>query len=191
MLRKLFTNDCLCGFFSNTTSINETVVIGEHTFITLETLKCIHMNMEYLDKINYDNTIPFVPPITSGKVVKVYDGDTFTLASKLPNTDGPVYRFSVRLNGIDAPEIKGKTTAEKELAKKSRHALSTLIMNKIVTLKNISIEKYGRILADVYVGNMLLNEYMLDNNYAVKYDGGTKKRPDDWNCTSEDLKPHP
>ena len=181
MLRKLFTNDCLCGFFSNTTSINETVVIGEHTFITLETLKCIHMNMEYLDKINYDNTIPFVPPITSGKVVKVYDGDTFTLASKLPNTDGPVYRFSVRLNGIDAPEIKGKTTAEKELAKKSRDVLSTLIMNKIVTLKNISIEKYGRILADVYLGNMLLNEYMLDNNYAVKYDGGTKKRHDDWN----------
>lgn len=139
------------------------------------------MNMEYLDKINYDNTIPFVPPITSGKVVKVYDGDTFTLASKLPNTDGPVYRFSVRLNGIDAPEIKGKTTAEKELAKTSRDALSAMIMNKIVTLKNISIEKYGRILADVYLGNMLLNEYMLDNNYAVKYDGGTKKRHDDWN----------
>ena len=139
------------------------------------------MNMEYLDKINYENTVPFVPPIAGGKVVKVYDGDTFTLASKLPNVDSPIYRFSIRLNGIDAPEIKGKTQAEKELAKKSRDALNKLIMNKFVRLENISIEKYGRILADVYVDNICVNEYMIDNNFAVKYDGGTKNRPDDWN----------
>jgi endonuclease YncB( thermonuclease family) len=182
MLRKLFSPDCLCGFFSNSTSVNVNDINNEKNFISLETLKCLHMDMEYLDKINYDNTVPFVPPITAGKVVKVYDGDTFTLASKLPNDkDGPVYRFSVRLDGIDAPEMKGKTAIEKELAKTSRYALAALIMNKIVTLKNVSVEKYGRILADVYVGNILVNEYMLDNNYAVKYDCGTKKRPDEWN----------
>lgn len=181
MLSKLFTNDCLCGFFSNSTAVNENDIKNEQNFISLETLKCLHMNMEYLDKINYNNTVPFVPPISCGKVVKVYDGDTFTLASKLPNDkDGPIYRFSVRLDGIDAPEMKGKTTVEKELAKTSRYALAALIMNKMVTLKNVSVEKYGRILADVYVGNILVNEYMLDNNYAVKYDGGTKKRPDEW-----------
>lgn len=144
-------------------------------------LKCLHINMEYLDKVTYENTVLFVPPITYGKVVKVYDGDTFTIASKLPNMENPIYRFSVRLNGIDAPEIKGHTIAEKELAKKSRDALSNLIMNKIVLLKNVSLEKYGRILADVYVDNIYVNEYMLKNNFAVKYDGGTKKRPDDWN----------
>jgi endonuclease YncB( thermonuclease family) len=104
------------------------------------------------------------------------------LASKLPNnTENTIYRFSIRLNGIDAPEIKGKTQAEKELALKSRDALNKLIMNKIVTLENISIEKYGRILADVYVGNICVNEYMIDNKYAIRYDGGTKNRPDEWN----------
>jgi endonuclease YncB( thermonuclease family) len=137
--------------------------------------------MEYLDKITYDNTIPFIPPITSGKVVKVYDGDTFTLAAKLPNTDGPVYRFTVRLNGIDTPEIKGKTATEKELAKRARDALSSLIMNKIVILKNVETEKYGRLLAEVYVDDININNYMIDNKYAVKYDGGTKERPEEWN----------
>jgi micrococcal nuclease len=137
--------------------------------------------MEYLDKITYENTIPFIPPITSGKVVKVYDGDTFTLAAKLPNTDGPVYRFTVRLNGIDTPEIKGKTATEKELAKRARDALSSLIMNKIIILKNVETEKYGRLLAEVYVDDININNYMVDNKYAVKYDGGTKERPEEWN----------
>jgi endonuclease YncB( thermonuclease family) len=139
------------------------------------------MDMEYLEKINYENTVPFVPPIVGGKVVKVYDGDTFTIASKLPYLDSPIYRFSVRLNGIDAPEIKGKTNAEKELAKKSRDALTNLIMNKIVRLENISIEKYGRILADVYVDTICVNDFMIDNKYAIRYNGGKKERPDEWN----------
>ena len=141
----------------------------------------IYNDMDYLDKINYENTTPFIPPITTGKVVKVYDGDTFTLAAKLPNTDGPVYRFAVRLNGIDTPEIKGKTATEKELAKRARDALSSLIMNKNVILKNVETEKYGRLLAEVYVDDIKINNYMIENKYAVKYDGGTKERPEEWN----------
>jgi endonuclease YncB( thermonuclease family) len=144
--------------------------------------KYIYNEMEYLDKVAYENTTPFIPPITTGKVVKVYDGDTFTLAAKLPNTSGPVYRFTVRLNGIDTPEIKGKTATEKELAKRARDALNAVIMNKIVVLKNVATEKYGRLLADVYVDETFcVNEYMITNKFAVKYDGGTKERPDDWN----------
>jgi endonuclease YncB( thermonuclease family) len=138
-------------------------------------------DIEYLVNVVYENTLPFVPPINVGKVIRVYDGDTFTMISKLPHTEGPIYRFSVRMNGIDSPEIKGKTTNEKELAKKSRDALINLILGKIVTLKNVSTEKYGRILADVYIGDLWINEWMLENNFAVKYDGGTKERPEEWN----------
>lgn len=138
-------------------------------------------DIEYLVNVVYENTLPFVPPINVGKVIRVYDGDTFTMISKLPHTEGPIYRFSVRMNGIDSPEIKGKTTNEKELAKKSRDALSNIILGKIVTLKNVSTEKYGRILADVYIGDLWVNEWMLENKFAVKYDGGTKERPEEWN----------
>jgi len=135
---------------------------------------------KYLETVAYSNTIPFIPPFTSGKVIKVYDGDTITIASKLPYNDSPVYRFSVRLLGIDSPEMKSKMTREKQLAIQSKDALANLIMDKIVHLKNISTEKYGRVLANVYLDDLHVNQWMLDNNHAVPYDGGTKHRPSEW-----------
>ena len=148
---------------------------------------------ENMSPILYKDTIPFIPPIHGGVVVKVYDGDTITIASKLPYPESPMYRFSVRLNGIDSPEIKGKTKREKTLATQSRDALANLIMNKYVILRNIGTEKYGRILADVFITveniEMNLNQWMLDNHYAVQYNGGTKHRPSDWdNYTLEDIR---
>jgi len=86
----------------------------------------------------------------------------------------------VRLRGIDAPEIKGKSEDEKRAAKISQKALEDLILHKNVTLKNVETEKYGRILADVFFYDVNLSEFMLKNNYAVEYDGGTKKSPDSW-----------
>jgi endonuclease YncB( thermonuclease family) len=130
--------------------------------------------------IKWEDTIEFTFPIKGGRVIKVYDGDTITIASKLPFDNSPLYRLSVRLNGIDAPEIKGKTDDEKIAAKQVKDALSNLILNKYVTLKNIQSEKYGRILADVYIGDLHLNEWLIKEKYAVKYDGGAKKTPVSW-----------
>ena len=133
-----------------------------------------------MENINWNDTVEFTYPITSGHVIKVYDGDTITIASKLPFTDSPLYRLSVRLNGIDTPEIKGKTDDEKMAAKQARDAVSNLILNKYVILQNIQTEKYGRILADVFIGELHLNNWLVNERYAVKYDGGTKKQPASW-----------
>ena len=124
----------------------------------------------------WKDTVPFVAPITEGHVIKVYDGDTFTLAGYLPYPESPLYRFSVRLNGIDTPEIKGKTEKEKECAILARTELQVLILDKRVVLRNVQTEKYGRLLADVYVGDLHINQHMLDTGMAVKYDGGTKSQ---------------
>lgn len=133
-----------------------------------------------LQDVEYSDTVPFVPPIHFGKVIKVYDGDTITIASVLPNTTEPIYRFSVRLNGIDTPEIRGKTPEEKELAILARDELYNKIYGKMVTLKNVGTEKYGRILADVYLEEENINEWLVSKEYAVRYDGGTKYRPVSW-----------
>lgn len=130
--------------------------------------------------IDWKETIKFVPPIDRGFVIKVYDGDTITIASKLPYKKSPIYRFSVRLNGIDCPEIKSNDSREKECAQIAKKALSDLILHKTVSLKNLDMDKYGRILADVYINDTLINRYMIDNKLAVSYDGGTKKPPNDW-----------
>lgn len=143
------------------------------------------INKNYMtdnEDIKWDDTVEFTFPIMGGKVIKVYDGDTITIASKLPYDSSPMYRLSVRLNGIDTPEIKGKgiSDEEKEAAKNVRDFIAELVLNKYVSLKNIESEKYGRILADVYIGDIHLNELLIKERYAVKYDGGTKKKPTSW-----------
>lgn len=133
-----------------------------------------------IDNIEYKDTIPFIPPLKSGKVVKVYDGDTITVASKMPWENSPYYRFSVRLNGIDCPEMRSKDDNETICAKKARDLLSDKILHKIVTLENVETEKYGRILADVIYNNEPVTKCLLDNNLAVEYHGGRKKCPENW-----------
>ncbi len=125
-----------------------------------------------------ENAKHFVPPIYEGIVVKVYDGDTITIVSRLPYPESPYFRFSVRFAGIDTPEIKGKSEHEKIKAIQARDALTALILNKCIQLKNITTEKYGRLLADVYLDNLHLNKWLIDQGFAVPYNGGTKMN---WN----------
>lgn len=132
--------------------------------------------------IQWEDTLSFTFPIKGGRVIKVYDADTLTIASKLPYDTSPLYRLSVRLNGIDTPEMKGKDISddEKTAAKNARDFVSNLVLNKYVRLENINSEKYGRLLADVYYGDIHLNELLLKEKYAVPYHGGTKKKPFSW-----------
>lgn len=135
---------------------------------------------DYLSTVSYQDTTPFIPPLTYGKVIKVYDGDTLTIASKLPYDGSPLYRFSVRINGIDCPEMRTKNANEKTCAKIAKKKIYDTVFLKIVELKNVKLEKYGRVLADVYYNGISLGELLCDCNLAVKYDGGTKHTPDDW-----------
>tara|TARA_Y100000996_G_scaffold388955_1_gene348962 strand:+ start:4257 stop:4712 length:456 start_codon:yes stop_codon:yes gene_type:complete len=125
------------------------------------------------------DTVIFKPDITSGYVIKVYDGDTITIASKL-NRQTPIYRWRIRILGIDCPEIKTKNDTEKKVAIIARDTLSKMILHKKVNLKNISYDKYGRILCDVYYKKILISKWLLDKKLAVTYDGGTKKTPNCW-----------
>jgi len=134
----------------------------------------------YLENISYKETDIFIPQIRFAKVIKVYDGDTITVAAKLPFDDSPIYRFSVRLRNIDSPEIKGESDKECQLAIESRDALHKLIFGKIIELRNNGKEKYGRLLADIYYCDVHVNKWMVDKGYAVKYDGGKKIRGSDW-----------
>lgn len=150
---------------------------------TIEILEKSEIKVDIIEPIpipipKWGDTVVFVPPITDGIVIKVYDGDTITIAQKLPYENSPLFRFAIRLNGIDSPEIKTKYESEKKYAERSRDALHQLIFEKRVTLKNISLEKYGRILADLYYNDIHVNKWLLDNKYAIPYDG-TKKR--EWN----------
>jgi len=97
----------------------------------------------------------------------VYDGDTFRA-----NVDlgfGFLVQHSVmsfRLFGLDAPELHGDS---REMGLESRDALRDLIEAETITIESIKDArgKYGRWLATVYKGQVNVNQWMIDNGFAV------------------------
>ena len=108
------------------------------------------------------------------KITSVYDGDTFRANIKgYPKIVG--YRMSVRILGIDTPELKAKCKREKDLAINAKRLSTSLLMDgKLIELRNIKRGKYFRILADVYVDGISIGDELIRNNLALEYDGGTK-----------------
>ena len=100
-------------------------------------------------------------------VTKVYDGDTITVDV---DYGMDIWRKNVkfRLARIDTPELKGD---EKELGIQARDYVRVLILNKEVIIKTIKDKtgKYGRYLAEVYIGDINLNDHLLELGMAVKY----------------------
>ena len=85
---------------------------GKKTDIHLEKQYLINMDPE-LQLATFKNTPKFLPNIPVSKVIKVYDGDTITIAGKLDNQE-EIYKWNIRLNNIDTPELKGKNINENE-----------------------------------------------------------------------------
>jgi len=123
----------------------------------------------------------YIPNIKYGRVIEIYDGDTFTLAAYIDNGD-TLYQVPVRINGIDCPEMKTKNENEKKVAEFAKQFVTNRILYEIVYLKNVKLDKYGRILADVTYGvnKQYIGFEMIEKRLAVAYDGGTKYVPNDW-----------
>ena len=127
-----------------------------------------------LAKCTTKNCVNFMPDVKRAKVVKVYDGDSITVAAR-HGRRGPPTLFKVRLAGIDSPEMRGGSAAEKEAAVLARDYLAGLILEKNVTLSNLQKEKYGRVLANVSYRGSDMSAALVAHGHAVAYDGGTKK----------------
>ncbi|MCR6591200.1 thermonuclease (Snase-like) [Campylobacter insulaenigrae] len=102
--------------------------------------------------LNYD-----VNSYVQAKVVEVIDGDTIRVV--VNNKEQ-----KVRLFGIDAPE---KNQAYGQISKKF---LNAIVLNKEVTLSIKDEDKYGRILAIVYLNDKDINQIMVKNGYAWAYE---------------------
>jgi len=108
------------------------------------------------------------------KVISVYDGDTFRVdIDSLPPIVGK--NIPIRLNGVDTPEIRGKCQYEKDLAIKARDFVRNKLANaKEIKLNNLQRGKYFRVVADVMVDGVSLEQELLENELAYKYSGGKK-----------------
>ena len=112
--------------------------------------------------------------VTVSKVISVYDGDTFRVnIASLPPIVGK--NIAIRVNGVDTPEIRGKCQYEKNLALKARDFVRGKLANaKEIKLTNLQRGKYFRVIANVVVDGVNLEQELLDNKLAYRYDGGKK-----------------
>tara|TARA_Y100000389_G_scaffold128625_1_gene126065 strand:+ start:789 stop:1316 length:528 start_codon:yes stop_codon:yes gene_type:complete len=115
----------------------------------------------------------FVPDIKYGYVIRCYDGDTITIVS---DPYGKACRFTVRISGLDTPELRGRSSLEQSAGEIVRDELRKMISNKYVRIKTHGNDKYGRLLVDIWLDNdsESINKWLLDNKYALPYDGGKK-----------------
>jgi endonuclease YncB( thermonuclease family) len=107
-----------------------------------------------------------------------YDGDTCTvsLAANIPALFGD--HITVRLSGIDTPEIQGMCKEEKDLAKKAQALTQRLMVQAVkIELAEPRRDKYFRILAKVMADGQEVAQELVKAGFAVPYDGGKKK---DW-----------
>ncbi len=108
------------------------------------------------------------------EVRTIYDGDTFKVnINKWPSIIGE--GISVRVKGIDTPEMRGDCQAEKDAAKLAKqHTVSMLREGTVIELRSVDRDKYFRLLAEVWIDNVSLGESLIKANLAVPYEGGKK-----------------
>ena len=114
-----------------------------------------------------------------GRVTTVIDGDTIKADAYL--TKHLVWKPSVRLRGIDAPELRGKCAEEKRRARAARDYLrSILSIGDEIWLRRVKVGKYaGRVIASVYYKSgkrwVNLSKQLLTAKHGRKYHGGKRK----------------
>ena len=113
-------------------------------------------------------------------VNRIVDGDTIDVTIDLGFSININQR--VRVAGIDSPEKRTRDAAEKALGIDATEWMRKRINEApeliIKTAVEGSMGKYGRVLGWLFVGDedVSLNEQMINEGFAWKYDGGTKKK---------------
>lgn len=122
------------------------------------------------------------------KVASVYDGDTIKILTHL-HVNEPVHEYSLRIYGIDTPEIRSNSKLEHETAIKIQQVVVDLLRNNVVWVEFTKEECYGRLMGTVYPTNTATNctgvqyikdkqsigDWLIDRQLAKPYHGRRKE----------------
>ena len=114
-------------------------------------------------------------------VTKIVDGDTIEVIMDLGFNI--FHGCKVRLRGIDTPESRTRNLDEKARGILAKNYLKTAIEynddqdKKIIikTYKENSKGKFGRVIGEVWVNGININEDMINAYHAVPYNAENKK----------------
>jgi hypothetical protein len=154
-----------------------------------------------LNEATYNTALDLTYDFKIANVVKVYDGDTITIATWINNR---IIKFNARIYGVDCCELKDNDLNKRILANNAKDFVTKNLLNKIVKCTVLNnkkynnkkqCEKYNRLLViihykknesftieelynimnDVKVDNLVnLADELINNKLGVKYLGGTK-----------------
>jgi len=104
------------------------------------------------------------------RVVHISDGDTFDVKC----SGHPQER--IRIQGYDTPETYyADCPAEKALGDEATARLTALVRSRPITrIERNGFDKYGRVLARVWLGREDLADTMVREGLAMRYSGGTR-----------------
>ena len=92
---------------------------------------------------------------------KVIDGDTIHIG-----------KYKLRLHGIDSPEIEQTCMIDDKIwncGLKSAANLKDLIIDKNIKCEVYDVDKYKRYVAECYLNNLNINQYMVRQGWAIAY----------------------
>ena len=102
----------------------------------------------------------FAEKIIEGKAI-IIDGDTIHIGKN-----------KIRLHGIDAPEIEQTCKIEDKIWNcgiESSANLKKLIGKKNIKCEVNDIDRYKRYVAECYLNNLNINQYMVRQGWAIAY----------------------
>ena len=127
------------------------------------------------------------------KILRVVDGDTVDIDIDL-GFGIWMHKERVRMMGIDTPESRTRDKVEKTFGLASKDRLKELL--PIGSTQHLKTEidrsgedkkgKFGRILGVIHTDKTNVNDFLIENNYAVLYHGQSKN--DVWNVHLENFK---
>lgn len=105
------------------------------------------------------------------KLIKIIDGDT--IDAEIDLGFNVKIKKRIRFLGINAPEIRTKDLDEKRagLAVKSRLESIFDDSEGVFKLKSHGIDKYGRVLGEIYIENNNINSLLLKEGLVSEYWG--------------------
>ena len=115
-----------------------------------------------------------VPGPIPARVLRVIDGDTIVVHARI--WLGQDIDTQVRLDGVDAPELKGQCSHERRLAEKARDLIQSHTIAGVVVLRKIKYGKYaGRVVARVdSIDGKELSQILIRAGLGRAYDGGRR-----------------
>ena len=111
------------------------------------------------------NEAVLIPKELAAKVVGVHDGDTITVIDRTRR------QYKIRLSGIDAPELG------QDFGRQAKKQLSDLVFGKDVVITHDKVDRWGRVVGKVMVGDQDVNLSMVAAGVAWHFKRYENEQP--------------